>query len=146
MTETCDICTAQPDPDFPDFDTWYTENKDEQHEFWDMMVSLGEQYYDHGGNPISYAKWDWARIRDPGYRTLKHWHRGDGFVSTVLLGKDHALFNGPLMIFETMVFDVDGWRNAYERYGSATAAMRGHDMIVAAIESGQTCEEWYRRD
>ncbi len=60
------------------------------------------------------------------------------FVSTVFLGIDHSWGNGPSVLWETMIFgNADDERDQYqERYTSEEDALRGHALVVAAIERG----------
>lgn len=54
------------------------------------------------------------------------------FVSTVWLGIDHNYgFNGPPLIFETMVKHPSGeWENYQERYSTENDAILGHLRAV----------------
>lgn len=65
---------------------------------------------------------------------------GDCLVSTVFLGLDHAGFDGPPLLFETMVFARDpddgpgDAEDAYtERYTTWEEAEAGHARIVGSV-------------
>jgi hypothetical protein len=67
-------------------------------------------------------------------------HVGDAWVSTVWLGIDHSSWDGPPIIFETMIFGGpnDGFQ---ARYATKEAALTGHRRVVAAEKLG-TLDEW----
>lgn len=60
------------------------------------------------------------------------------WVSTVFLGLNHAHFDGPPILFETMVFSnqKDMSDLACFRYTTKAAAETGHAAVVAALEAG----------
>ena len=53
-------------------------------------------------------------------------------VSTVFLGLDHQHFDGPPLLFETMVF-VGEHGDEMERYSTWDEAVAGHDAMVAKV-------------
>jgi len=55
---------------------------------------------------------------------------GSHFVSTVFLGTDHNWFDGPPILWETMVF-IDGEDCEQQRYSSRDEAIIGHNTLVA---------------
>lgn len=60
---------------------------------------------------------------------------GTGWVSTVFLGLDHnhnAV--GAPILWETMVFDSEGFDGICERYTSHADAVKGHETIVARVK------------
>lgn len=61
-------------------------------------------------------------------------------VSTVWLGIDHNyIYNGPPILFETMVF-LDGISNIYqERYSTWQEAEEGHQRAIQWVKNG--CKE-----
>lgn len=86
-------------------------------------------WYDRAGHPISADAWGELHA-DFGYVVVAKTDAGDGVeVSTVWLGIDYA-FEGPPLIFETMIFggplDQACWR-----YPNEVAALAGHDQAVA---------------
>jgi hypothetical protein len=59
-------------------------------------------------------------------------------VSTVFLGIDHSLSNGPPLLFETMVFGGP-MHNNQVRYSTYDEALRGHDLMVMVCND---CTLW----
>lgn len=93
-------------------------------------------WFDREGRPIGVRRYV-QLARDPAYRRVGLTDVGDVRVSTVWLGLDHRFGPGPVpLIFETMVFggDLDGYQ---ERYGSAVAALAGHDQWVARVRASR---------
>ncbi len=94
--------------------------------------------YDRTGEPISFAKWAWLLEYRPSDKILQHDHLGDDqLVSTVWLGRDLGFGQGPPVIFETMVFGVDGWEDYQDRYSTEAEALDGHDRVLAAVIAGK---------
>lgn len=61
------------------------------------------------------------------------WDEVDGLyrVSTVFLGIDHGFGENDVVLFETMVFPVDGWAELYgQRYRTIQEARAGHALSV----------------
>jgi hypothetical protein len=90
-------------------------------------------HYDFDGNPID--MWEWARLFEmSGMDRVVARTRidEDCDVSTVWLGINHQWFDGPPLIYETLVFggDHDG---EMERYPNRDAALAGHDQMVALV-------------
>ena len=91
-----------------------------------------ELCYDFDGNPINYDRW--VELFATAERHVACTGVGPGVqVSTVWLGLDHSFrFDGPPLIFETLIFGgtLDGeqwwWPNR-------DAALAGHDQIVAEV-------------
>lgn len=95
-------------------------------------------YFDRKGDPID--RYDWARLYATEYRIVARTSLADGrYVSTVWLGIVHGFDrDGRPIIFETMVFGVNGYDDLYSvRYTSEEAAHRGHDLTVEACLRGQ---------
>jgi hypothetical protein len=91
-------------------------------------------YYNRAGEPVSLE--EWAHLfEDVSYRRVAETTIGDVWVSTVFLGFDHQMFDGPPLIFETMIFggnhDGEQWR-----YSTEAEALANHRFIVAALEDG----------
>ena len=94
--------------------------------------------YDRTGEPISYAKWAWLLQYQPSLKIVQHDHLDDEqLVSTVWLGHDHGFGQGPPVIFETMVFGVDGWEGYQDRYCTEAEALAGHVQVLAAVIAGE---------
>jgi len=60
---------------------------------------------------------------------------GEGCVSTVFLGLDHSFFDGPPLLFETMVFDSEFHGDEQWRYTTLAQAQAGHDVVVADLRA-----------
>jgi len=98
---------------------------------WDM-------YYDRQGVPMDRNAYASAKYQDDGYKIVQQDTVSGFFVSTVWLGIDHRIGNGPPLIFETMVFDqrddAESWSDVYcERYTTEDAARAGHDQALAWV-------------
>lgn len=94
--------------------------------------------YDRDGSPISFAKWAWILEYHPERKIVQHDHlTDDQLVSTVWLGHDLGFGEGPPVIFETMVFGVDGWEDFQDRYRTEAEAQAGHDRVLADIKAGK---------
>ena len=129
------LCAEPADPDFPAFDVWSPGHPFPTHDWPEM-------YYDRDGHPISLAQWVWQRQADPGHKIVRHTHNGETLISTVWLGMDHNFGDGPPVIFESMVFNVDGWQDFQDRYTTEADATAGHERIVAAIANRLTADEY----
>ncbi len=105
------------------------------------MGQVGHRYYDRAGLTISFAESMWLSHVDPHYALVRHTHYlTGGLVSTAHLHFNHAMPGQPVLIFETMVFRIDGWEDYQERYTTETEALFGHEMVMAAIKAGLTPE------
>ena len=88
------------------------------------------------GNPVPIEDLKaWALWYNSAERTVAFDRIGDVDVSTVFLGFDHSFGGdeGPLL-FETMIFDDT---QTTVRYGTRTAAIAGHDQLVAHVRDGK---------
>lgn len=107
---------------------------------------MDDGYYDRNGHPISII--EWARLcGDSNYRRVAHDDITDGIsVSTIWLGLNHNWCqDGPLEIFETMVFvkldepmvlqGHEIWDEGTEmfRWSNEAQAVAGHDQIVTRL-------------
>lgn len=131
----CEACGLTDNPDAPPYDEWEQRSKLEGKDFG--------LYYDRDGNPIDFAMWVWLSEAHPGYKIIRHTHGdNDSLISTVHLGINHN-FSGtePPIIFETMVFGIDGWEDYQERYQTETEATVGHEQVLAAINAGISASE-----
>jgi hypothetical protein len=104
-----------------------------------------DRYFDRNGRQISMRQWAelmrlkhlYRRARPDGWTTpaedptrIGLDRVGEATVSTVWLGLDHRLGEGPPLIFETMVFGGPG-DDEMERYSTEDQARAGHDQWVA---------------
>jgi hypothetical protein len=91
-------------------------------------------YYDRSGAEISAGDWA-AKSEDKDYKSIAIERVGTYRVSTVWLGIDHRYCKeGPPTIFETMVFDGDGFTDRYcDRYTTENDARAGHARAVAGV-------------
>ena len=120
--------------DPPTFEEWLTPEKESTSQ---EMTQIGAHYFDRGGNAISFAESMWIGITDPGNSIIRHTHYPeDGLVSTAHLHFNHAGLGQPVLIFETMVFRVDGWEDYQERYTTETEAIVGHEATVVRVDAG----------
>lgn len=77
---------------------------------------------------------DWLRwiLSEAGILKFKKLH-----VSTVWLGLNHQFGDGPPLIFETMVFDVDTddrWNDKLQwRYSTKKEALEGHKLALELV-------------
>jgi len=78
----------------------------------------------------AYARWD---MSTPFERKIVGKDQvGEVEVSTVFLGLNHQFFDGPPLVFETMVFG--GLRGDYQkRYSTWVEAERGHAQVLAEV-------------
>ena len=95
------------------------------------------RYYDKNGTVITDVL-DWAKkFKDMEYMRVAETTLADGTViSTVWLGLDHS-YEGPPLIFETMVFpSKDDFNDRdMERYSTLVEAEDGHRQMVAKCNS-----------
>lgn len=60
---------------------------------------------------------------------------GKAEVSTVFLGLDHNLSGrGDPLLFETMIFNHDGFCNYQKRYTSKQESLKGHEKAVSLVK------------
>lgn len=136
-TLTCDHCSAVPMVDPPTFEEWLTPAMESISR---DMLQVGDRYFDRAGIAISFAESLWQGVVDPHYRVVKHTHYDSGgMVSTTHLHFNHAMPGEPILIFETMVFQVDGWDGYQERYTTEAEAIAGHEATVARVNTGKPC-------
>ena len=95
----------------------------------------GVEYYDRDGNPLTIQGY----LNYTEGASKKHVARtevGNSNVSTVWLGLNHQYGDGPLLIFETMIFggplDQDTWR-----YSTEAQAVDGHAHAVWLAKAAQ---------
>jgi hypothetical protein len=88
-------------------------------------------FYDRQGNPITLEEW----MRLSGDKIVRQDEVGDYFVSTVWLGINHNFHPiGPPLIFETMVFPSESWRDLECcRYSTEEEALEGHERMLNEV-------------
>ncbi len=88
------------------------------------------QYYDRQGRHMSMEEWTNAFEGD---RHIAKTELPNGVtISTVWLGLDHSFDEGPPLIFETMAFPPDKWRDLDSaRYSTEEQAKAGHEAMCA---------------
>lgn len=99
---------------------------------------------DHSVTPCEFMVWakqfeemSKADTRHVGDDMIKGYH-----VSTVWLGLDHQYFNGPPLIFETMVFHGDTCGDIYmDRYTTWEQAVEGHKRAIQWVNEGAVHDE-----
>jgi hypothetical protein len=89
-------------------------------------------YYNRQGRPISSEQWT-ADFAATDRRVLYTDLGRRGRVSTVWLGIDHA-YDGPPMIFETLVFDGPLEGEMY-RYSTEEEARIGHEFMLMRLST-----------
>jgi hypothetical protein len=97
-------------------------------------------YFDRRGKPITLRGWEMRLKKGEMYRRVALTVIGDDVsVSTVWLGLDHNFGQGPLAIFETMVFGgpLD---EEQERYATEHEAQVGHDDMVTLVRTALQLE------
>ena len=85
-------------------------------------------FYDWDGSPLTTEQW--AEKFELGKNHVANDLVGESRISTVWLGLDHSFFDGPPLIFETMVFG--GKHDMFQkRYCTEEQAKEGHARVVA---------------
>lgn len=74
----------------------------------------------------------WARWFEKGDRIVKQETIGESRISTVFLGSDHRLGNGPPVLFETMVFG-GSYDQETDRYMTWEDAESGHAEMCLKV-------------
>ncbi len=88
---------------------------------------------DHEIEPMDDAK-AWAHGRTKDNVTVDRTDIGKAQVSTVFLGIDHNFSKeGPPILFETMVFGDERWKDEQERYCTWDEAVAGHQTMVNRV-------------
>lgn len=71
-------------------------------------------------------------------RLVQQDHLGDYWISTVFIGLNYNDFEGPPVIFETMVFKESQDEDLYcERYATWELALEGHRRVARLVKLGQ---------
>jgi hypothetical protein len=80
---------------------------------------------------MEWGEWWEANSRAGGRRFLARTALEKVWVSTVFLGADHGLGDGPPLIFESMVFPLDSVADLDgKRYSTYAEALHGHAALV----------------
>jgi hypothetical protein len=88
-------------------------------------------YFDRQGQPISLEQWQSLFEED---RTVALTDLGtQGTVSTVYLGLNYALGDGPPLIYETMMFGGPMDTLMLARYSTEEQAKAGHQAVLDAL-------------
>ncbi len=91
------------------------------------------RFFNREGESISLDEWSMLGST-PGYSSVIRTRLSAAVVvSTVWLGMDTSLRDGPPMIFETMIFAA-GRAQLIGRWPTEAAAIAGHDQTVAAVK------------
>lgn len=107
-----------------------------------MIEPLPSLWFDRSGNPIDLHEWSDLHM-DRSNIIVQRTYLHGCLVSTVWLGVDHGFGTGPLLIFETMVFNrrrrkhgrpwsPDQWQC---RYSTEAQARLGHERVANRIRS-----------
>jgi hypothetical protein len=100
------------------------------------FTRLGIYVLDKNGQPVPERDvLKWGRWMETKERIL--WHdRVEGvLVSTIFLGVNHGWGKEGLILWETMIFPVEGkWAEDYQRrYASRQAALKGHLKVLRIL-------------
>ncbi len=96
-------------------------------------------YYDRQGKEIPVMEWS-EKFEDEKYKILIQEDIGFYFISTVWIGMNmNAFRQGPIAIFETMIFLKDEYKQKIEdeleyyqeRYATEKEAFEGHERAVS---------------
>lgn len=90
-------------------------------------------HYDRAGEPIGMEEWC-RLLGDMEYRRVEHTELPglDRYVSTIWLGLDHSIGEGPPLIFESMDFPEQAHCC---RYATEAEARAGHLELVAQLST-----------
>lgn len=94
------------------------------------------EFYDRQGNPLADLH-ECGRLHENiGYKRVAKDTIGDYWVSTVWLGLNHQYDDGPILIFETMIFPTDSYSEEFcERYTTEEQAIEGHQRAIELAKS-----------
>lgn len=94
---------------------------------------MSDKYILDGHKPVPADLMGWARWFETADRHVAQNNIGALRVSTVFLGLDHSFGEGPPLLFETMIFGLEGdkyqtrcstWEEAEEMHAKALAIAR----------------------
>lgn len=101
------------------------------------IFSRAGMYVLDGTTPVpepDLNKWgDWLETAN---RVVQQDDVGDAWVSTVFLGVDHGWYDGPPVLFETMIFGGPRDQETH-RYCTWDEAEAGHKQILEELKNGQ---------
>ena len=83
----------------------------------------------------------WAKWFETADRHVAGEDIGGARVSTVFLGLDHSLGDGPPMLYETMIFGGNHDQHQ-ERCGDRVAALAMHDRAMALVRDSSRATWW----
>lgn len=90
-----------------------------------------------GKEPVPATLDEWARWFGTADRHVAKTQIGQYLVSTVCLGLDHNFSDrGPPLLFEAMIFDLDGRTDYQERCSTWKEAEAMHAMACAYVRQG----------
>lgn len=78
----------------------------------------------------------WANWFEAANRRVAKTDTKNGQVSTVFLGLDHSFGDGPVQLFETLVFGGT-LNDEQDRYSTWDDAVSGHKEMVQRVEAGE---------
>lgn len=104
----------------------------------DPFSRYAPKYYILDGKEIVPASlWEWARWYGSADRHVAQVQIGQYWVSTVFLGLDHNHWGeGAPLLFETMIFDLDGKTDHQTRCSTWKEAEAMHAMACAHVRQG----------
>lgn len=103
----------------------------------EKIVEGKQRYYVLDGHkPVACDLLTWARSQESGdARRVAEDFINDSWISTVFLGLDHSFFQGPALVFETMIFD--GPHDGHlERCSTWDEAVETHKRACALVDDG----------
>jgi hypothetical protein len=100
-------------------------------------------FFDKEGRPIDIPTAD-RLLSDMDYVRVGQETVGPYWVSTIWLGVNRRVGDGPPILFETMVFAVDGTPNEFDcrRYCTEEQARQGHDEMVTLVRATTLETPW----
>ncbi len=102
---------------------------------------MGDKYIikDRVAYPVELL--EWAAWYGSHVRVVSQTNIVTYYVSTVSLGLDHSYGDGPPLIFETLVRNVDRNAEIMWRYTSWKQARSWHRFIVRHLEAGRNLDD-----
>lgn len=98
---------------------------------------------DENSNPVLCDNpTEWGQWFETGERRVRVTQVGNVIVSTVFLGLDHSFANrhGDPILYETMIFRLDGDKEDSVRWNTREDSIKGHEMMVRSMYKKQTDE------
>lgn len=98
-----------------------------------MYYILNEK---HEVIPASRSEWSEMIASDECRRVAEDSINGK-WVSTIFLGADYSVWNGPPLLFETAVFNDGEWHvESFDLYYTWNEAVEGHKKAIKWVENG----------